>query len=79
MTRVDELRAVALAALFLTSCTNPIEKARQVGYDRGFEAGHEAGLEDGVEQGKEEGKSEALDCVRGEENSPADEAADSCD
>jgi len=51
-----------------TACENPIEAARQEGYDDGYLQGKF--------EGYEQGKEEALDCVSGYES--AEEAYDSC-
>ena len=65
--------AQAASLLLLIGCSNPVETARQEGYDAGYEEGHSAGME----EGKHEGANDALDCVRNYDG-PADEAADSC-
>jgi len=75
---------IALVTVFLmagTGCGNPLESARQEGYDEGYEQGktdgYDVGFEEGNEEGYEEGKEEALDCVASGYES-ADEAYYAC-
>lgn len=69
--RRPSLIRLALATVLMvatTACENPIEAARQEGYDDGYLQGKF--------EGYEQGKEEALDCVSGYES--AEEAYDSC-
>lgn len=69
--RMPGLIRLVLATVLMvatTACENPVEAARQEGYDKGYEQGKV--------EGYEEGKEEALDCVSGYES--AEEAYDSC-
>jgi hypothetical protein len=80
--RLRVLRAQAVVVLvgapLLAGCTNPIEQARQEGYERGLEEGFENRFEEGKEEGEEEGKADAIECVRSEGGYAVD-AADSCE